>query len=139
MTQPFFCLGRLYTSRDMLQTLGTNFPIIVSTLDASVWLVHDAWSPVDRDGESEEDVFPDEPDAYNFRPDAGWLRGLPGPLFIAKLADNVHTWPLGEEFILPLEKAVVSSVVVAAFVCTRVIDGRPVPPSVTSNLPLGSL
>jgi hypothetical protein len=141
-SHPFYCLGHLLSSPKRGKSrLRSNYYVLISTFDQSVWLVHDAWCDVlewhDSSDESSDEGSSDSERRY--RHNSGWLRGLDRPLVIAKIADDICTLPFREDVELPLSKAVVSSSIVAAFVCARVQDNKPIPPPVWSNLPLNKI
>ncbi|KAI9833400.1 MAG: hypothetical protein M1826_007498 [Phylliscum demangeonii] len=143
--QPFYHLG----------TLNVNDPYrdgsyitAVSLHDYSLWLIYNAWNGLPHiDSEDESDDVGSGPyddaveDArerpYWFRPDTNpdWASfpGLSGKTLMAKLADDVRTWPFYDPEAHPFRMSSVWSQgdVVPAFVCARVTEkGEVVRPAI---------
>lgn len=144
-SQPLYYLGELAPTSLRLD----HYVVAVSLYDLSLWLIYNAWNryPDVTQDDLDDIADPNDDDASMdqkaeelecqkwFRPDQdpAWAHfpGLAGRTLMAKLANNVQTWPFSEAAevcMIPVWKA---EDVVPAFVCARLTsDGYAVRPKV---------
>ncbi|KAI9786751.1 MAG: hypothetical protein M1816_007822 [Peltula sp. TS41687] len=155
LRHPFLYLGDLGRSErrppaaGQHATVTTDYVLAVSLYDLSVWMIYDAWdygddthcvdsSDDDDEEEEEEEEEQGEVRHSSFRPDVNpfWARvsGVKGSMLMAKIAEDVRSWPFEAAAELRLSQTWIANVVVPVFLRARVSrEGRVVHPEGTDS------